>query len=130
MTPTLAPKTPKPTFQSRLRSSAKTMIRGFLIAALLIGANIAATIIWEMYNPSPRLVMIDINGIVRGFIAETAKSDLSDELKRARTETFARQLDTALEGLSVAQQTIILSAPAVIAGVEDITDAVMEGFKK
>lgn len=116
----------KPALHPALRS----LIRGFLIALLLVGSNIAANILWEMYNPAPRLVSVDTNSIARAFIAETAKSDLPDEEKRARTEAFAKQLDDALQGLSARQGSIILTSPAVIAGVEDITDAVKKGLVK
>lgn len=114
-----------PTSSSTLR----TLIRGFLIALLLIGANIAAMFVWRMYDPAPRLVTVDLNGIVQTFIAGTAESDLSDDDKRARTETFARELDRALQGLAARQRMIILPAPAVIAGAEDITEAVEKGLK-
>lgn len=113
-----------PTSSSTLR----TLIRGFLIALLLVGANIAAMFVWRMYDPLPRLVTVDLNGIVQSFIAETAESDLSDDDKRARTETFARELDRALQGLAARQHIIILPAPAVIAGAQDITEAVRKGL--
>ena len=106
----------------------RTLIRGSLIAALLIGANIAATVLWKMYNPAPRLVTVDVNTIVRTFVAKTAKSDLPDAEKRARTEAFAKQLDTALQGLAARQHSIILTAPAVVAGADDITEAVKKGL--
>jgi len=114
-----------PTSSSTLR----TLIRGFLIALLLVGANIAAMFVWRMYDPAPRLVTVDLNGIVQTFIAETAESDLSDEDKRARTQTFARELDRALQGLAARRRMIILPAPAVIAGAQDITHAVEKGLK-
>lgn len=113
-----------PTSSSTLR----TLIRGFLIALLLVGANIAATYLWRMYDPAPRLVTVDLNGIVQTFIAGTAESDLSDNDKRARTETFARELDRALQGIAARQHMIILPAPAVIAGAQDITEAVRKGL--
>ncbi len=108
----------------------KSLIRGFLIALLLVGANIAANILWEMYNPVPRLVTVDLGSIARTFIAETAKSDLSDDEKRNQTEAFAKQLDDALQGLASRQGSIILTTPAVIAGAEDITEAVRKGLSK
>jgi type-F conjugative transfer system protein TrbI len=116
----------KPTLPPALRS----LIRGFLIALLLVGSNIAAKILWEMYNPVPRLVTVDINSIARTFIAETAKSDLSDDEKRSQTEAFAKHLDDALQGLAARQGSIILTTPAVIAGAEDITEAVRKGLAK
>jgi hypothetical protein len=76
-----------------------------------VGSNIAASILWEMYNPVPRLVTVDFGSIARTFIAKTAKSDLSDEEKRS-------------------QGSIILTTPAVIAGAEDITEAVRKGLVK
>ena len=106
----------------------RTLVRGFLIALLLVGANIAAMFVWQMYDPAPRLVTVDLNGIVQTFIAETAESDLSDEDKRARTETFARELDYALQGLAARQRMVILPAPAVITGAQDITEAVRKGL--
>jgi len=115
-----------PTLHPALRS----LIRGFLIAMLLVGSNIAANILWEMYNPVPRLVTVDINSIARTFIAETAKSDMSDEDKRSQTEAFANQIDDALQGLAARQGSIILTTPAVIAGAEDITEAVKKGLVK
>jgi type-F conjugative transfer system protein TrbI len=117
--------TSQPSFHPVLR----TLVRGVLIALLLIGANVAATILWRMYDPAPRLVTVDLNGIVQTFIAGTAESDLSDDDKRARTETFARELDRALQGLAARQHMIILPAPAVIAGAQDITEAVEKGLK-
>lgn len=108
----------------------RTLVRGFLIAMLLVGSGIASNILWEMYNPTPRIVSVDINGIVRDYIAQTANSDLSDSEKRAQTEVFAKELDTALQGLAVHQHSVIFTAPAVIAGVEDITEAVKQGFVK
>jgi len=106
----------------------RTLIRGFLIALLLVGANVAAMFVWQMYDPTPRLVTVDLNEIVQTFIAETAESDLSDDDKRARTETFARELDRALQGLAARRHMIILPAPAVIAGAQDITEAVRKGL--
>ncbi len=116
----------KPILHPALRS----LIRGFLIALLLIGANIAANILWEMYNPVPRLVTVDLGSIARTFIAKTAKSDLSDDEKRAQTAAFAKRLDDTLQGLAARQGSIILTSPAVIAGAEDITEAVRQGFVK
>jgi len=107
--------------QPKLHPALRSLVRGFLIALLLVGANIAANIVWEMYNPTPRLVTVDLGGIVRGFVAETAKSELPDDQKRARTQAFAKELDGTLQGLAARQGSIILTAPAVIAGAEDIT---------
>ena len=107
----------------------RTLIRGFLIALLLVGANIAAMFVWRMYDPAPRLVTVDLDGTVQTFIAETAESDLSDDGKRARTETFARELDRALQGLAARRRMVILPAPTVIAGAQDITEAVRRGLK-
>jgi len=114
----------------KLTSTFRTLIRGFLIALLLIGANIAASFIWEMYNPAPRIVSVDLNSIVRSYVARTAKSDLSDEEKRTQTEVFAQKIDTALQGLAARQNNIILTSPAVIAGTPDITEAVKKGLVK
>ncbi len=108
----------------------RSLTRGLLIAMLLVGSNIAANILWEMYNPVPRLVTVDLGGIARNFIAETAKSDLSDKEKRSQTEAFAKHLDDALQGLAARQGSIILTTPAVIAGAEDITEAVRKGLTK
>jgi len=116
--------------QPKLHPALRSLIRGFLIALLLVGANIAANIVWEMYNPTPRLVTVDLGGIVRGFVAETAKSELPDDQKRARTQAFAKELDATLQGLAARQGSIILTAPAVIAGAEDITEAVKKGFNE
>ena len=116
----------KPTLHPALRS----LIRGFLIALLLVGSDIAANILWEMYNPTPRLVTVDLGSIARTFIVKTAKSDLSDEEKRSQTEAFANQLDDALQGLAARQGSVILTTPAVIAGAEDITEAVRKGLVK
>lgn len=120
----------KPTLQHPRTPILKTLIRGFLIAVLLIAADIAARHLWQMIYPTPRLVSIDLDGLVRGFIAETAKSDLPDAQKRARTQAFAGDLEAALQGLARRQHSVILSAPAVIAGVEDLTDAVRKGLKQ
>ena len=111
-------------------TTVRTLIRGFLIALLLIGANIAASFIWEMYNPTPRIVSVDLNSIVRNYVAKTAKSDLTDEEKRNQTEAFAQKIDTALQGLAARQNNIILTSPAVIAGTPDITEAVKKGLVK
>ncbi len=113
---------------SKPRIVLQTLGRGFLIAMLLVGANVAAVTLWQIYNPAPRIVSLDLNGIVRAFIAETAESDLPDADKRARTEAFARDLETALRGLAARQHSIILAAPAVIAGAPDITEAVRKGL--
>lgn len=118
------------TDRNKLPPVVRTLVRGFLIAMLLVGGNIAGNVIWEMYNPTPRIVTVDINGIVRNFVASTANSELSDKEKRAQTESFAKKLDTVLQGLAVRQHSVIFTAPAVIAGVEDITEAVKQGFVK
>jgi len=115
---------------AKLVLTIRTLIRGFLIALLLIGANISANIIWEMYNPTPHIVSVDLNSIVRDYVAKTAKSDLSDEIKRTQTEDFAQKLDNALQGLSIQQNSVILTSPAVIAGSTDITEAVKKGLVK
>ena len=114
----------------KLVSTIRTLVRGFLIALLLIGANISASIIWERYNPAPRIVSVDLNSIVREHVAKTAKSDISDEEKRKQTEAFAQKIDNTLQGLAVRQNTIILTSPAVIAGSPDITQAVKKGLVK
>ena len=117
------PQTPK--FLER-NQTAIYMLLGLLLGIMMLAAG--ATL-WNRCEPAPRLVSVDLNGIVRDFIAETASSDLPDEEKRARTRALAKKLEGVLQGLAERQQTIILTAPAVIAGAQDITEAVKEGLK-
>ncbi len=95
-----------------------------LLVLLGIGA------LWIWYEPAPRLVSIDLNGIVRDFVPETPTSDLTDEEKLARTKALVSELEIELQVLAKKQNTIILTAPAVIAGAPDITEAVKQGMKK
>ena len=108
---------------------ARVLVRGLVIVAAVFGSIVAGHALWEAFGAPPRIVTVDLQHLIRAFVAKTAKSDLSDEEKRARTAAFAGELDRVMAELAARQHVVILPRRAVVAGAPDITEAIEKGLR-
>lgn len=93
---------------------------GLLVLCFFLGA-IASQFIQGFYNPVQRIETLDITGIYKQFVKETARLNLSKEKANERVSTFAKSLDLGVQYFSKKHHAVILPSEAVIGGAKDIT---------
>ncbi len=97
----------------------------------LIFGMLGATIIqiFFIYH-SPKIVTVDITGMVKSFESEAIKQRLSPEDMSIKVNKFGIALDSAISTYSSKNNYILVPKEVVISGALDKTDAVREIIKK
>lgn len=82
------------------------------------------------YHFSYRVATVNITGLVKSFVNETARLHLAPEVAHQQVERFGKVLDKALQTMSQKKHLILLPQEAVIAGANDVTEDVQRIIKQ
>jgi conjugal transfer pilin signal peptidase TrbI len=95
-----------------------------LVLSIFSGILGASLLFW--LNPSPRIVTVNITGMVSHFVkAETQKKHSPEELKK-RSQSFGAELEKTLKAITKKERFIVLPSEAVVDGAVDITERVQK----
>lgn len=116
------------THHSRRNREASRSNFVFLFATVILSGLISTMIslmIDRAILTAPRLVTVDVPGLMIAFAKSEAKRTDSLAQQRADVHRFGQQLERVLKDIAEKEHRIIIPQKAVIAGGQDITSAVM-----
>lgn len=84
----------------------------------------------RFHRREPVIATVDINGLVRDFVVQTAKSANSGKLDEAeitrQTKVFSDNLDSAAQSVANDYHLLLLTKAAVVGGAVDVTPLVRQ----
>ncbi|QLK63895.1 type-F conjugative transfer system protein TrbI (plasmid) [Enterobacteriaceae bacterium Kacie_13] len=99
------------------------------VAACMTLLNAAVTLLLIQWQ-QPVAVAFDMKGTVDQFMTQTARHQLSEAQSAALSGRFTQALEASLVDYQQRHRALILVAPSVIGGAEDITDAVQQDVSR
>jgi type-F conjugative transfer system protein TrbI len=95
-----------------------------LAIAVILSVIISSIITYTSMPTQPRVVSVDLKGILKEFIVKSAQSKMGEMELSAHISGYTGRLDNVLKAISVQENLIVLPKKAVISGSLDITDQV------
>lgn len=91
-----------------------------------------ALIVCAFFNFQNRtaIATVNITGMTRGFLTETAQQNLSFEQKQQKINQFGQILQKSLDEIAKSKHLTVLPSEAVLSGAPDITREIMARIKK
>lgn len=90
------------------------------VLAGLVG-GLAALLVQRLIFPPPALAQVDLAALVTAHIRDAGRTDLPQDQRAREAARFATRLHSETARLANEYHTILLAAPAVVAGVPDLT---------
>lgn len=94
-----------------------------MVAACMLVLNAGIALLLMQWI-APTTVTFDMKGTVDAFMDQTAKKSLSEEQSTLLAGRFTESLESSLGEYQRKHRAVILVVPSVVAGAEDITDAI------
>jgi conjugal transfer pilin signal peptidase TrbI len=107
----------------RSRRRNRCLVPVALTAGCLLALNAALTLFITDWR-APRVVTFDMKGTLDAFMDQSAKQTLSPEAAAALSARFSEAVSASLGAWHERHGALILVAPAVVAGAEDVTPAI------
>lgn len=104
----------------RSRRRNRCLVPVALTAGCLLALNAALTLFITDWR-APRVVTFDMKGTLDAFMDQSAKQTLSPEAASALSARFSEAVSKSLAAWQAGHHGLILVAPAVVAGAEDVT---------
>ncbi len=94
-----------------------------LFIAFLAGTagGLIALLVDRLVFPVPELARVDLTALITDQITHPGLAHLSDEERSHQAARFAARIEGEVNNLAQDYNTILLAAPAVVAGVPDLT---------
>lgn len=99
------------------------------VAVCMMLLNAAVTLLLIQWQ-APVTVTFDMKGTVDRFMEQTAEHQLSEAQSAALSGRFTQALERSLADYQHRHQALILVAPSVVSGAQDITDAVQQDVSR
>ena len=111
---------PEPSRPRRSRKRQKCLLSVACVTGFILLMNAGISLLlcqWRL----PETVCFDMTGTVNSFMAQVSGQHLSDEQVKTTTARFNSALNGALTDWQHRHGALILVAPAVVGGAQDIT---------
>lgn len=115
-----APVSPQPSRPRRGRKRQKCLIPVACVTGFILLMNAGISLLLCQWR-QPEIVSFDMTGTVNSFMAQVSGQHLSDEKVKTTTARFNAALNSALTDWQHSHGALILVAPAVVDGAQDIT---------
>lgn len=106
--------------QPRRRRRQKCLLPAACVTGFILLMNAGISLLLCQWR-QPEIVSFDMAGTVNSFMAQVAGQHLSDEQVKTTTARFNAALNGALTDWQHRHRALILVAPAVVSGAQDIS---------
>ncbi len=86
-----------------------------------IAGGLIALLVDRLVFPAPELARVDLAALITEQITQPGLAHLSDEERSRHAAHFAARIEGEVSSLSKDYNVMLLAAPAVVAGVHDLT---------
>ena len=110
-----------------------TLERLVILTQHFLMALIIDLMILSVYHhsiPHPQIITIDLKGLTEARLKHLASKSLNEKDSLKAIQTYAEQLETLLQEMSIQNHWIILPREAVIKGAPDLTDEIKAQLKR
>lgn len=112
---------------ARSKRRSRCIVPVAVVCTFLITLNAAVALLLIQLN-QPHFVVFDMKGTVDAFIDQSVQRPLSSEQKENVSKRFNRALEDSLREYQFSHHALVLVAPAVISGADDITPAIQQSI--